>query len=358
MGGLGSFFTVLASLVGAWAFVKYVLLVEIRVDASTFKAIYDYFRDEPKFILSEEFTSETRHPVQFAMMSFSRKSPWFYLNHSERLMQAGWQGKEHVTVLSCPRWRYGRVKAFLSVELKESSFRTNGVPVQVLMPWGMDRIGSLKCHAPEPARDRCEWEDIDVEVGEVAAGSRQKTGAILFGPPGNGKTSFVRHLATKHRLPIVIFTLDPQWGNHDLMLMFSGLPQRCILLMEDFDNYYKGRNCLLQSSPGQGVRFTYDVILNGLDGVYNTYAGVVFVMTVNDIDSVDEALKNRPSRFKFTRLFGNPSAETRKSLLGDWSEPAHGLNLDQVFRLSEYKAKGLSLSDSLQRLKTEVKSEG
>ena len=350
--------TLLASFVGLWAFVKYVVLVEIRVDANVYKTLYDFFKEDSKFIVQEEFTTETRHPVQFAMFCFSKKAPWFYLSHGERLMQAGWQSKDQITVISCARWQYGRFKQFLSKDLKEISLTTMGVPVQAIAPFFTDKVGSLKKKAPEPVVARDLWEDIDREVGEVVSGKRNKTGALLYGPPGNGKTSLVKYLATKYNLPIMVFTLDPQWSNHDLLALFGSIPPKCIFLMEDFDNYYDNRKCLLGGSNGNGqmVRFTFDVILNGLDGVYNTYDGVVFIMTVNHIDKVDPALRCRPSRFKYVKQYGNPSLEVRENLLKDgWAEKTEHLNLDQIFRLKEYQEEGDDFAKAMSRLQMEFK---
>ena len=274
-------------------------------------------------------------------------------------MQAGWQGKDYVSTITCARWNYKKFKAFLSNDLKEVSFKTHGVPVQLLLPYGVDRIGALKDMAPEPVIDPEMWFDIDREVGEIVSGIRSKTGALLYGPPGNGKTSLVKYLATKYRLQIMIFSLNPEWSNHDLLLLFSNIPSQCIVLMEDFDNYFDKRKCLMGSGSEKSlVKFTYDVILNGLDGVYNSYKQVVFIMTVNDIEKVDEALKNRPSRFKFSRCFENPSLNLRQKLLpADWALNADGLNLDQVFRLKEYFSLGQSFSEAMAKLDVKQESD-
>jgi hypothetical protein len=70
-------------------------------------------------------------------------------------------------------------------------------------------------------------------------------------------------------------------------------------------------------------------------------------MTVNDINKVDDALKNRPSRFKFTRHFDNPNIEIRKKILPeDWVQETNGYNLDQIFRLKEYYDNGKDLNKS------------
>jgi hypothetical protein len=343
-------FTLLASGFGLWAFTKYVVLVEMRIDANVFKTLFDLCKeDKRRIIINEEFVSETRYPTIYAALCFFKDAPWFYIHHTERLMQAGWHGKEHITIVYCFRWRYNRMKQYLHRQLKDAQLHSAGVPVQVMMPDFTDKIGYLKTLTHEPIIDKSLWIDFEKEVEEVSSNLREKTSALFYGPPGNGKTSLVKYLATKHKLPIMVFTLNPDWSNHDLLLLFSQIPKRCIVLFEDFDNYYNKRECIIGGGGEFAkVKFTFDTILNGLDGVYTTHENVVFIMTVNDIEKVDPALKDRPSRFKFTRHFGNPSNEIRKKLLPiDWADQTDGLNLDQIFRIKEYREKNLSLQESL-----------
>jgi hypothetical protein len=333
------FFTALASFVGVWAFFKYILLIDMRVDSNTYKTLYDLCKDERRVMIYEEFVSEKRHPVAYVAFCFFKGAPWFYLNHSERLMQAGFNDKDHVTVLTCFRWRYTRLKSFLKSKLKEMQLCTLGVPVQLILPYGTDKIGSLKETFGEPMVREDLWRDFEEEVSEVMDDRRRKTSALLYGPPGNGKSHLVKYIATKYRMPVMIFTLSPDWTNHDLLLMFAQIPDKCIVLFEDFDNYYDGRKCVL-GGDNKSIKFSFDIILNGLDGAYTTHEGVVFIMTVNDIDKVDDALKNRPSRFKFVREFGNPGLEVRKRLLPPAvARRANGMSLDQVFRAAEDHAR-------------------
>ena len=332
---MNTILTILASFVGIWAFIKYILLIDMRVDSNTYKTLYDLCQNDKKIMIYEEFVSENRHPVSYVAFCFFKEAPWFYINHSERLMQAGWHEKDYVTILTCFRWKYKKLKNFLKLKLKEMQLCTLGVPVQLMLPYGIDKIGSLKENFSEPVFEEELWKDFEKEVEKVTEEKIKKTSALLYGAPGNGKSFFIKYLAAKYRLPVMVFTLNPDWTNHELLLMFSQIPKKCIVLFEDFDNYFDKRTCII-GGDNKNIKFTFDIILNGLDGVYTTHENVVFIMTVNDIEKVDDALKNRPSRFKFVKHFDNPSLEVRRKILPEnLLEISDGKSLDQIFKIKE-----------------------
>lgn len=181
---LSTTLTILASFVGIWAFFKYILLIEMRVDPNTFKTLYDICKDQKKIILHEEFVTENRHPAIFSAFCFFKGVPWFYVDRNERLMQAGYNGKDHVTIITCFRWRYKKLKSYLNLKLKEMQLHTLGVPVELMLPWSTDKIGSLKEIIQEPVIEESLWKDFDNEVSEIAAGIRKKLVLFFMVQPG------------------------------------------------------------------------------------------------------------------------------------------------------------------------------
>jgi len=63
-----------------------------------------------------------------------------------------------------------------------------------------------------------------------------RRGYLFHGPPGTGKTSLSFALAGLFGLDVYAVSLqEPALTEGDLMLLFNGLPRRCIVLLEDVD---------------------------------------------------------------------------------------------------------------------------
>jgi len=85
---------VFGAFVGIWAIIRYVIIIEIRVDNNIFRTLYQLLGDVRKFVVEEEFFTEARHPVVYRSFCMFNEVPIFYLTHQERMLQAGFQGKD------------------------------------------------------------------------------------------------------------------------------------------------------------------------------------------------------------------------------------------------------------------------
>lgn len=128
-----------------------------------------------------------------------------------------------------------------------------------------------------------------------------KRGYLLHGPPGTGKSSFSLSIAGELDMDIYVVSIP---GANDQMLksLFAGLPDRCVVLLEDIDA--AGAACSRDSNSedsdsdtdarprSSGV--TLSGLLNVLDGVASQEDRVL-VMTTNHPNKLDQAL-TRPGR--------------------------------------------------------------
>lgn len=139
-----------------------------------------------------------------------------------------------------------------------------------------------------------------------------RRGYLLHGPPGGGKTSFIQALAGELDYNLCILNLSERGLTDDrLHLVLSIIPARCILVLEDIDSAFSGRN----PSAEKGYRYivfalimryqssiTLSGFLNALDGVVASEDRIIF-MTTNHPEKLDPALI-RPGRVDVKEYFG------------------------------------------------------
>jgi hypothetical protein len=324
---IGFFGIVISTFVSIWASFKYLLLGRYRIEDVVAKNLIDKINKElpMRWIIDTEHATPPRYPAIWEGIVVLNRIP-IYFSRNERLLTAGWKSIDNTSTVTFFRWHRKSVD-----ELLASQGTTTSVTVSALSPGSPDRLGEIETGSPgEIYLNEGSYEDIETDVKRTLDGELTKTSALLYGPPGNGKSRFVKYLAKKYSLPIFVVYFRDDYCNQDISIMFSNIPKRCIVLFEDFDSLFDGRQCIMTN---EHIKFTFDAILNGLDGVHNDYKQVVFVMTVNDIHKVDDSLKNRPSRFKHVKEFSAPNRDVRMRILNDSKlvEETEGKSLDQVF---------------------------
>ncbi len=316
------------SLVSAWATFKFIISQKFRLDDNLSKNMIPIVQGlNFKFELNNEMSINKKYPSTYSAFAFLNGIP-IYFTRSERLLTAGWQSKELISEIYYFRWHRKKIEVMIK-EIANNKKHTN---VMALMPWGSDKLGQMIRESnPKVYIDDEQYKDIEKDIETMLTNKSGKTSALLYGKPGTGKTRLVKYISLKYDLPIYSIFLNPEYNNFDILTMFSDVPERCIVLFEDFDNYFNKRDCIIKHNE---IKFTFDVLLSVLDGVYNEYNQVFFVMTCNDIEKIDDSLKDRPSRFKFVREITGPSYAKRLEILdGDieLAELTEGLTTDKVF---------------------------
>lgn len=142
-------------------------------------------------------------------------------------------------------------------------------------------------------------------------------GYLFYGPPGTGKTSLVSALAAHFGLSIYTANLT-EFTDRSLMSAVSLVPANSVLLFEDIDCMKSSQSRVdsevkdtkPNSAPQNGV--TLSGLLNVLDGFYAP-TGVLFVMTTNHMEKLDQALL-RPGRIDYRLYLGKASDRQKVEL--------------------------------------------
>jgi len=141
----------------------------------------------------------------------------------------------------------------------------------------------------------------------IRNGIPYRTGILLQGPGGTGKTSIVKALCSKFNKRLCILSLG---GMTDSALedAMSNLRKDSIILIEDIDAYGMKMNRDSDESENYMSMLTMSGILNALDGIAGS-PGRIVIATTNHPEKLDKAL-TRPGRFDINMEIGYLTDET------------------------------------------------
>ncbi|KAL6767650.1 hypothetical protein ACKKBF_B36085 [Auxenochlorella protothecoides x Auxenochlorella symbiontica] len=166
----------------------------------------------------------------------------------------------------------------------------------------------------------------EVHAG-IAARTRAAPGplrprAVLFeGPPGTGKTTSARILATQAGVPLVYIPLESiasKWyGEAEarlgrLLAACEALPSGCIVFLDEVDSLATARG----ESMHEATRRTLGVLLRHMDG-FDANKRTVVIAATNRKSDLDPALL---SRFTTSVYFGLPTEDDRAHILEQYAK--------------------------------------
>jgi DNA polymerase III delta prime subunit len=171
--------------------------------------------------------------------------------------------------------------------------------------WGADLARDLDAYRG----GRIRWADVD-------------RGALIAGPPGCGKTTYVRALAAECRVPLVVGSLaawqasDDAHLGHMLRAMRATFDKAravapCILFIDEADGL--GDRVTFAARNREYATMVMNAALELLDGVASR-EGVVVLAATNRPEALDPALR-RPGRLDRTIEIGLPDAAALEGIL-------------------------------------------
>jgi hypothetical protein len=136
---------------------------------------------------------------------------------------------------------------------------------------------------------------------------------LYEGPPGTGKTSVARAVASHFGMDVWYLPLGDLKNDAELLRVASRIGPRSMLLLEDADVFHAAT--LRDDSEG---RVTLSGLLNTLDGIATPH-GLLTIMTSNRPDMLDDAVI-RPGRVDLAEHFGYADAGQVTQLIRRWYE--------------------------------------
>lgn len=135
-------------------------------------------------------------------------------------------------------------------------------------------------------------------------------GVILSGRKGIGKSLFARQLAVRakdYNLPLIIVSCYYP-GIADFL---SSIEQEVIVLFDEFEKTFADQE---HANPQEDMLPLFDGIDNGKK---------LFIITCNEVYKLNSYLINRPGRFHYHFVLGNPNPDEIKEYMTDKLKPEY-----------------------------------
>ena len=124
---------------------------------------------------------------------------------------------------------------------------------------------------------------------------KYKRGYLLYGTPGNGKTSLIAAISRYTKMDVYILQLSSITSDNDLRGIITSIPNNSIIAIEEIDTVWHGRE-----NVRENWSVTFSAFINAIDGLIDK-EGCLLILTTNYPEYLDPALI-RPGRID--RKFG------------------------------------------------------
>lgn len=333
IGGLGVWLRTIPARIWYWVVFQTTMIVTVKDDDAAFEWVKEWF-------LEQKFLKRIRHVdldttlrnERIALIPAPGKH-WFW--YQRRPFEVWFSRTENTRERTGRRMEsltfrtLGRNRTFLQSfvdDIVQCHIRRQGIRSHLYTyDDGWDYVEGYSPRAVESVvLEPGEKEHLLRDIAQFR-GARQRyrrlgvpyhRGYLFYGPPGTGKTSLVSALAAHFGLSIYMVNLA-DFSDRSLMSAVNRVPCNSVLLFEDIDCMRSSQNRGRVDASGVDGQFTTSTrenastqngvtlsgLLNVLDG-FHAPSGVLFVMTTNHIEKLDEALL-RPGRIDYKLYMGH-----------------------------------------------------
>lgn len=142
----------------------------------------------------------------------------------------------------------------------------------------------------------------------AALGQSTKKGLLFYGPPGTGKTHTIHYLTRSLEGHTTLLVTAEQVGLLPQYMTLARLLQPSIVVLEDVDLIGRDRGRLTTCEE-----VVLNQLLNEMDGLREG-ADILFILTTNRPEALEQALASRPGRVDQAIEFPLPDEEGRAKL--------------------------------------------
>lgn len=141
-------------------------------------------------------------------------------------------------------------------------------------------------------------------------GQSTQKGILLYGPPGTGKTHVIRYVSANLPGRTTLLVTAEQTIAIGFYIALARTLQPSIVVLEDVDLVGRSR----EDVHGQKAERLLNRLLNEMDGL-GSEADILFLLTTNRPEDIEEALASRPGRVDEAIEIPLPDASCREQLI-------------------------------------------